>query len=57
VPTATEGDVFARYTVKLAEMRQSVLLCRQALDRIAPTGAYDCGDFRYVPPPESAPDW
>ena len=32
VPTATEGDVFARYTVKLEEMRQSVKICHQALD-------------------------
>jgi NADH-quinone oxidoreductase subunit D len=52
VPTATEGDVYARYTVKMAEMRQSVGLCRQALSRISPTGAYDCGDFRFVPPPK-----
>jgi NADH-quinone oxidoreductase subunit D len=52
VPTATEGDVYARYLVKLEEMRQSVRICRQALERISPTGAYDCGDFRYVPPPK-----
>jgi len=52
VPTATEGDVFARYTVRLAEMRQSVKLCRQALERISPTGVYDCGDYRIVPPPK-----
>jgi NADH-quinone oxidoreductase subunit D len=52
VPTATDGDVFARYEVKMEEMRQSVRLCRQALDRITPTGAYDCRDFRYVPPPK-----
>jgi len=52
VPTATEGDVFARYTVKVAEMRQSVKICLQALERISPTGKYDCGDFRYVPPPK-----
>ena len=52
VPTATDGDVFARYEVKMEEMRQSVSLCRQALERITPTGRYDCGDFRYVPPPK-----
>ena len=52
VPIATEGDVFARYTVKVAEMRQSVKLCRQALARISPTGVYDCGDYRIVPPPK-----
>jgi NADH-quinone oxidoreductase subunit D len=52
VPTATDGDVFARYTVKIAEMRQSMRICRQALERITPTGPYDCGDFRIVPPPK-----
>jgi len=52
VPTQTAGDVYARYLVKLEEMRQSVRLCRQALERISPTGPYDCGDFRYVPPPK-----
>jgi NADH-quinone oxidoreductase subunit D len=52
VPTATDGDVFARYEVRMAEMRQSVRICRQALERISPTGPYDCGDYRYVPPPK-----
>jgi NADH-quinone oxidoreductase subunit D len=52
VPGATEGDVFARYTVKLEEMRQSVKICRQALERITPAGVYDCGDYRFVPPPK-----
>jgi NADH-quinone oxidoreductase subunit D len=52
VPTATEGDVYARYRVKVEEMRQSVRICQQALARITPTGAYDCGDYRIVPPPK-----
>jgi NADH-quinone oxidoreductase subunit D len=52
VPTATDGDVFARYTVKVEEMRQSVKIAKQALARISPTGAYDCGDYRIVPPPK-----
>ena len=52
VPTRTAGDVFARYQVKLDEMRQSVRLCQQAMERITPTGKYDCGDYRIVPPPK-----
>ncbi len=52
VPMATEGDVYDRYLVKMAEMRQSMRICYQALERITPTGAYDCGDFRIVPPPK-----
>ena len=31
VPTATEGDVYARYRVRIAEMRESVKICRQAI--------------------------
>jgi NADH-quinone oxidoreductase subunit D len=52
VPTREEGDVYARYLVRMDEMRQSLSICRQALERITPTGAFDCGDFRYVPPPK-----
>jgi len=52
VPTHTDGDVYARYLVKMEEMRQSVSICRQALERITPTGVYDCGDYRFVPPPK-----
>ena len=52
VPTATEGDVYARYLVRMAEMRQSLAICRQAIERITPRGVYDCGDTRVVPPPK-----
>jgi len=52
VPTRTDGDVFARYQVRMDEMRQSVRIGLQALERIAPSGVYDCGDYRIVPPPK-----
>jgi NADH-quinone oxidoreductase subunit D len=52
VPTRTEGDVYARYLVRIAEMRESVRICRQALERIAPTGAYAVADPRITPPPK-----
>jgi NADH-quinone oxidoreductase subunit D len=52
VPLRTAGDVFARYQVKVEEMRQSVRICQQAMERISPTGVYDCGDYRVVPPPK-----
>jgi NADH-quinone oxidoreductase subunit D len=32
IPTRTESDVFARYQVRLAEMRESVKIVQQALD-------------------------
>ena len=52
VPTATEGDVYARYRVRIAEMRQSIKICKQAIDRISPTGVWACDDTRVVPPPK-----
>jgi NADH-quinone oxidoreductase subunit D len=52
VPTAAHGDVYDRYLVRMEEMRQSVRICRQALERIAPTGQYDIEDYRIVPPPK-----
>ena len=38
VPVATEGDVWARYLVRLEEMRESVKIIQQALDGL-PEGA------------------
>src|SRR5215212_7702282 len=52
IPTATEGDVYARYRVRVAEMRESVKICTQAIQRISPTGAWACDDTRVVPPPK-----
>jgi len=52
VPTGTEGDVYARYRVRMAEMRESVKICRQAIARITPTGEWAVNDTRVVPPPK-----
>jgi NADH-quinone oxidoreductase subunit D len=52
VPTRTEGDVYARYLVRVAEMRESVRICRQVLERISPRGAYAVDDPRITPPPK-----
>ncbi len=53
VPTQTAGDVFARYLLRLAEMRESLKICRQALERITPTGEWAIDDPRITPPPKS----
>ena len=52
VPVRTEGDVYARYLVRVAEMRESVKICRQALERITPNGPFAIDDPRITPPPK-----
>ena len=52
VPIATRGDVYDRYLVRMAEMRESVKIAREALKRVTPRGVYDIQDYRIVPPPK-----
>jgi NADH-quinone oxidoreductase subunit D len=52
VPTQTGADVYSRYQVRIAEMRESMKICRQALERIAPTGIFAIDDPRITPPPK-----
>jgi NADH-quinone oxidoreductase subunit D len=49
---ASNGDVYDRYLVRMAEMRESVKICYQALDRITPVGEWAVNDRRIVPPPK-----
>ena len=52
VPLRTDGDVYARYLVRVAEMRESIKICRQVLERITPTGPFAIDDPRITPPPK-----
>ena len=52
VPTRTAGDVYSRYLVRVAEMRESLKICRQALERITPSGPFAIDDPRITPPPK-----
>jgi NADH-quinone oxidoreductase subunit D len=52
VPTQTAGDVYARYLVRVAEMRESTKIAQQALARITPRGVFDIQDYKIVPPPK-----
>jgi NADH-quinone oxidoreductase subunit D len=52
VPTATEGDVYARYEVRMAEFWESLKIIRQAMDRL-PSGPVQSSNRKYVPPPRS----
>jgi NADH-quinone oxidoreductase subunit D len=54
VPVGTKGDCYDRYLVRIEEMRQSVRLCEQAVDRMRDTKGSDflTRDRRYVLPPK-----
>ncbi len=52
VPTATEGDVYARYWVRMQELRQSLRIVRQALDNL-PAGPFRSNNRKFVPPPRA----
>jgi NADH-quinone oxidoreductase subunit D len=50
VPVATEGDVYARYKVRMEEMRQSVKIVEQ-LAASMPAGDFKNMDPKLTPPP------
>jgi len=52
VPTHTDGDVYARYQVRMEEMRQSLRIVEQAINRL-PMGPFRSNNRKYVPPPRS----
>ncbi len=47
---AQNGDCYDRYLVRVAEMRESVKICKQAL-RMMPSGPVKTSDRKIVPPP------
>ncbi len=49
IPTASEGDCYARYRVRVAEMRQSLRIIQQAANQMPP-GRYITDDYRYAIP-------
>lgn len=52
IPTQTGCDIYARYLVRVEEMRQSLRIIRQALDKL-PYGPVRSNNRKYVPPPRS----
>lgn len=52
IPTGSHGDVYDRYLVRMEEMRQSLRIVQQALDKL-PMGPVRSSNRKYVPPPRS----
>lgn len=50
VPTATDGDVFSRYLVRMEEMKQSLSIVKQVVDSL-PGGDFKNMDPKITPPP------
>jgi NADH-quinone oxidoreductase subunit D len=53
VPVGEQGDVYDRYLVRFEEMRQSVRILEQALDRL-PDGPINVDNHRVILPPKHA---
>ena len=52
IPTATEGDTYARYVVRIQEFRESLKIVEQALNKL-PMGPVRSDNRKFVPPPRS----
>jgi NADH-quinone oxidoreductase subunit D len=50
VPTRTDSDCFGRYMIRVAEMRESLKIVRQAMDKITDDGAIKSEAPGIVPP-------
>ena len=55
VVVGTYGDAFDRYAIRLAEIRESMRIVRQILDRM-PEGDYRIQDKKVTPPPRARID-
>ena len=49
VPIADEGDCYARYQIRMEEIRQSIKICRQVLDTMPP-GPVNLADSKSILP-------
>jgi NADH-quinone oxidoreductase subunit D len=52
VPTGSRGDVYDRYMVRIREMRQSLKIIQQAVERL-PKGPFRSNNRKFVPPPRA----
>jgi NADH-quinone oxidoreductase subunit D len=55
IPVGKKGDVYDRFLVRIAEMKESCKIIRQAIDGL-PEGAYRTSDRKIAPPPREELD-
>ena len=53
IPIGSAGDCYDRYLVRMEEIRQSIRILRQAIDRL-PDGPINVADPKSFPPPKTA---
>lgn len=52
IPVGKTGDCYARYLVRMEEMRQSLKIMKQCLDKL-PGGPVKVNDYKVAPPPRA----
>jgi NADH-quinone oxidoreductase subunit D len=55
IPVGQQSDVYDRYLIRLAEMKESVKILQQAIDGL-PEGPWNSSDRKVVPPPREELD-
>ncbi len=55
IPTTTNSDVYDRFLVRMAEIRESVKILQQTIDEL-PSGPWNSDDRKVVPPPREELD-
>ncbi|WP_240550077.1 NADH dehydrogenase (quinone) subunit D [Phototrophicus methaneseepsis] len=54
VPLGEHGDVYDRFMVRLRELRESLKIVKQGIDRLDKHGPFRSSNRKFVPPPRSA---
>jgi NADH-quinone oxidoreductase subunit D len=52
IPVGKTGDCYARYLVRMAEMRESIKIMKQCIDKM-PQGPVKVNDYKVSPPPRA----
>lgn len=55
IPVGANGDVYDRFLVRIAEMKESLKILEQAIDGL-PEGPYHTSDRKIIPPPKEELD-